>query len=170
MSEKTDPPAVIIPDPCPVCEERERHPLRVIDVPDPPPDALFERVREEMDREMAKATGPGVAKVEPLTAFERLEAEVERLRGWPDVRGIVAAFDAWKVAREAEPPDPDQERTPAPLTEAEAQRWFDLEYNAWQRDEEDKRSVRTLAADIIKRASRHDIPADVRPAKDGGGQ
>jgi hypothetical protein len=60
--------------------------------------------------------------------------------------------------------------TPAPLTEAEAQRWFDLEYNAWQRDEEDQRSVRTLAAGIICRASRGDIPPDVRAVKDGGGQ
>lgn len=51
---------------------------------------------------------------------------------------------------------------PAPLTEGEARGWFDLEYNAWQRDEADTRDVRDIAAGIIARASRGDVPPEVR--------
>lgn len=68
--------------------------------------------------------GPGVAKVEPLTAFERLEQAIENLRAVGKRReaidAVLCAFDAWKVARAAEPAAPQADELEA-LTAAMAQ-------------------------------------------------
>lgn len=111
--------------------------------------ALFGRVTD------AALRRPGVAKVEPLTAFERLEAEIERMRtGHSRPLALLEAFDAWKVAREAEP---DRERTPAPLTEAEAAAWAARLITEGSIAAQSAKVARALLA-----AARGDIPAAVR--------
>ena len=70
-----------------------------------------------------------------LTAFERLEAAIGCLRGWPDddIRDAVEAFDAWKVAREA---DPAASADLAPALDREALgRIVREEWIAWAREQ-----------------------------------